>query len=295
MNSRLKKRWQTGLFRWGTGDRFAATRALALGGFLGAMIPGAFAAAAPPLQQAHAHNDYLHPRPLLDALDRGFCSVEADVFLVDGKLLVAHERFRATPERTLQTLYLDPLAARVRANGGRVHRDGPVFVLLIDLKSEAETTYAALHHVLGGYREILTRFQSNGVVATNAVMVIVSGNRPRETMAAQTERFAALDGRVEDLDSGLPVSFIPLISDNWTKHFRWRGRGEMAAEDADKLRAVVTRAHAQGRRVRWWAAPDEPRAWSALQAAGVDLINTDDLEGLRLFLGSARAGGTVNQ
>ena len=36
-----------------------------------------------PLPRAHAHNDYLHQRPLLDALDNGFCSVEADISLVD--------------------------------------------------------------------------------------------------------------------------------------------------------------------------------------------------------------------
>ncbi len=36
------------------------------------------------LSQAHAHNDYHHALPLLDALAHGFCSVEADVFLVDG-------------------------------------------------------------------------------------------------------------------------------------------------------------------------------------------------------------------
>ena len=32
-----------------------------------------------PLARAHAHNDYEHPRPLRDALDHGFTSVEADV------------------------------------------------------------------------------------------------------------------------------------------------------------------------------------------------------------------------
>ena len=37
-----------------------------------------------PLGQAHAHNDYYHKRPLLDALSHGFCSVEADVFLKNG-------------------------------------------------------------------------------------------------------------------------------------------------------------------------------------------------------------------
>ena len=43
-----------------------------------------------PLPRAHAHNDYRHERPLFDALDHGFCSVEADIFLVEGQLLIGH-------------------------------------------------------------------------------------------------------------------------------------------------------------------------------------------------------------
>ena len=50
-----------------------------------------------PLTKAHAHNDYEHNRPLYDALDHGFTSVESDVWLVDGELLVAHDRGRCEP------------------------------------------------------------------------------------------------------------------------------------------------------------------------------------------------------
>src|SRR5688572_20087049 len=59
-----------------------------------------------PLAAAHAHNDYEHTRPLLDALDLGYCSVEADIFLVNRQLLVAHNLEDTRPERTLQSLYL---------------------------------------------------------------------------------------------------------------------------------------------------------------------------------------------
>src|ERR1043165_7084012 len=59
------------------------------------------------LANAHAHNDYEHARPLLDALDHGFASVEADVWLVNGRLLVAHDEEAVRPDRTLQSLYLD--------------------------------------------------------------------------------------------------------------------------------------------------------------------------------------------
>src|SRR5262245_6399671 len=104
---------------------------------------GASAASPVPLQQAHAHNDYEHERPLLDALSFGFCSVEADIHLVKGELLVAHDLSRAKPGRTLQTLYLEPLRERARANGGRVYPGGPEFTLLIDLKTDWQTTYPA--------------------------------------------------------------------------------------------------------------------------------------------------------
>jgi hypothetical protein len=50
------------------------------------------------LARAHAHNDYERDEPLSDALAQGFSSVEADVWLVDGKLLVAHDLEQATPE-----------------------------------------------------------------------------------------------------------------------------------------------------------------------------------------------------
>src|SRR5205807_3967906 len=104
-----------------------------------------FGAEPAPLIHTHAHNDYEHKRPLLDALDHGFCSVEADIYLVDGELLVAHERNQVNRQRTLQALYLEPLKQRVKENGGRVYPNGPNCFLLIDIKTEAESTYSALH------------------------------------------------------------------------------------------------------------------------------------------------------
>jgi hypothetical protein len=236
-----------------------------------------------PLRHAHAHNDYEHKRPLFDALECGFCSVEADVWLVDGKLLVAHDRNQVKPERTLQALYLDPLRERARRNGGRIYPDGPEVTLLVDVKSDAGKTYTALREVLKAYSDILTVFRS-GSTATNAVTVIISGNRDRSVMPNETARYAALDGRLEDLDSNASSHFIPLVSESWTKIFKWRGAGPMPNVEKQTLRQTVTKAHAQGRKVRFWATPDQPKVWKELLDAGVDLLNADDLAGLQAFL-----------
>ena len=236
-----------------------------------------------PLPRAHAHNDYEHPRPLLDALDHGFGSIEADIHLVDGELLVAHDRDDVQPGRTLETLYLDPLRRRIRQNGGQVYPDGPPVILLIDIKSEAVATYAVLHQVLRRYADMLTIF-SGETMDEGPVTAIISGNRPRATMTAQPIRYAAYDGRLEDLELYAPTTFIPLISDNWFTFARWLGQGEPPEKVVKRLQEAVDKAHAQSRKIRFWATSDNPAVWRVLYDAGVDLLNADDLDGLRDFL-----------
>jgi hypothetical protein len=255
-------------------------RLLALALFLGA---AALAADPAPLVRAHAHNDYEHARPLLDALDHGFASIEADVYLVGGQLLVAHNLKDVKPERTLEALYLDPLRARVAQNGGRVYRGGPTITLLVDVKSGAGATYAALHASLEAYAAMLTVFR-DGVATPGAITVIVSGNRAPVVMAAQPLRYAAMDGRIDDLDGQTTSALVPWISDNWQKVFTWRWTGPMPEADRVKLQRCVLAAHAQGRRIRFWNTPDRPDAWRVLFEAGVDVLNTDNLAGLQAFL-----------
>jgi hypothetical protein len=232
----------------------------------------------------HAHNDYEHARPLLDALERGFCSVEVDVFLVNGELLVAHELAQTDPARTLDTLYLDPLLVMHEA-GGIDHATAGPLTLLIDIKSEASATYAAVHERLEAHAAMLTVFEPHGVTP-GSVTAVISGNRDRAAMQAQGHRYAAMDGRLADLDSGAPATLIPLISQSWFDQFLWMGDGTLPEEDRARLVDFADRAHAEERRLRFWSIPDNPNSWSQLLEAGVDLINTDDLDGFAAFAGT---------
>ena len=247
------------------------------------MLVVAWSQAADLRPQGHAHNDYLHTRPLANALSHGFRSIEADIWLTNGALLVAHDFKDTSAERTLQKLYLDPLRAFVKTNADR-RSDSPI-ILLVDVKSAAEPTYAALAKVLAGYTDILTEFKT-GSIQTNAVMVIVSGNRAQATMRDEARRWAAVDGRLPDLESNPPVALVPLVSDNWTKEFRWRGNGPLPDEERTRLRNLVSQAHRQGRIIRLWAAPDTETGWKELAEAGVDLLNTDKLAEMEGFLRS---------
>ncbi|MGW5004471.1 phosphatidylinositol-specific phospholipase C/glycerophosphodiester phosphodiesterase family protein [Streptomyces parvulus] len=247
-----------------------------------------------PLWRAHAHNDYEHPRPLLDALDHRFGSVEADIYLVEGQLLVAHDPEDLDPTRTLESLYLAPLAARVRAHHGRVYRrDRRALQLLVDIKTEGAATYLELDRQLRRYGHLFTSY-AHGRVLPGAVTAVVSGDRAaRAPMEAQRTRRAFYDGRLAGLGTSAPASFVPLISDNWTLNFTWQGVGAFPDAERRRLRSIVGTAHARGQRVRFWATPDiagpaRDAVWTELVAAGVDHLNTDDLAGLEAFLDAHR-------
>jgi hypothetical protein len=255
--------------------------------FVCAAVAAETGQAVEPLLNAHAHNDYLHKRPLFDALDHGFTSVEADVFLVGGKLLVAHEEKSIKPERTLEELYLEPLAERMERNRGRIYRDGPRFILLIDLKSEPRATYAALEDLLSKYRHVLTGVVGDEV-REGAVTVVVTGGRVNLGPLHVGWRLAGQDGTPDDLESDLPAHYMPMISDKWSKQFTWKGEGEMPANEREKLRAMAEKAHARGRMLRFWETPEKEEVWEELKTAGVDLINTDQLIRLELFLNGGK-------
>jgi hypothetical protein len=238
-----------------------------------------------PLDHAHAHNDYAHARPLLDALDRGYGSVEADIYLVDGALLVAHARDSVRADRTLESLYLAPLRAWIAAHGGRVYTDRPPLTFLIDVKSNAESTWTALEPLLRRYDDVITSWHGDSTT-TRPVVAVISGERPLVTLPAQRDRWAGLDGRLADLHAvhATPAVAMPLVSDDWKEITHWRGHGAPPKAARRRVASAVARAHAQGRRLRFWNTPDLPVVWRLLVQNGVDLIGADDLDALRRFL-----------
>lgn len=238
-----------------------------------------------PLVHAHAHNDYAHVHPLTDALDQGFCSVEADIFLVDGELRVGHNREDLRPGRTLERLYLDPLQARVKAHHGHVYDRKSPFTLLIDIKEDGRAVYEELRKRLPKYADVLTSYDASrrNKVRSGAITVVLSGDRPAEVLRAEEKRLAFVDGHLDEIPSERSDWLSPLVSDNFEARFKWRGVGPMSPKDRATLKASVAKAHRTGAKLRFWGAPDNETTWRTLYSAGVDVINTDDLAGLRRF------------
>ncbi len=236
------------------------------------------------LANAFAHNDYRHKRPLLDAQNNGYTHIEADVFLHNNKLVVAHINPYFKGKRTLENLYLAPLFEQACKKNGTIHEgyDKP-FTLMIDIKTDAKKTYRALKSLLEKYRPILSSYDT-GKVTNRAVTIVLSGNKPYDEVRKETSRLAFIDEDLRKVDRDTIANISRMASCKYSKLLKWKGNGEISDREKKRLLNYVTIAHKNGDQVRLWASPDNKAVWKEILSCGVDLINTDKLVALKNFL-----------
>ena len=252
---------------------------------LNALLIGASPKDVKPIRDGHSHNDYWRNRPMLDALDHGFCSVEADVFLRDGQFWAGHVPAEIMLRRNLETIYFQTLKEQIALNGGTVYPGVETFYLWIEFKEDPEEAWAALVPMLEKYKDMLASV-TDGVKKPGPVQVIITGNRPFKSFEDSKGKtfYATLDGRFSDLDNpNRPAWMVGAINENWGSVSSWKGSGEFPADQRAKLAALIDKAHSQGRILRFWGAPQNATFWTELRRLKVDLINTDHLTTFRNF------------
>lgn len=226
----------------------------------------------------HAHNDEMHAEPLQQALRDGFSTIEVDVHLVDGKLLVGHSLGDAQARQLeLESTYFQPLKERVEQHGG-VFPNWPEVTLMLDFKGDASDTYRAVLPLLKKYESMLVKVRG-GEVEPGAVRVSFTGNRP--DLKSSKDRLAFLDGQLHDVllhPDQIDPRLTPTVSGNYRMFLRWNGQGEMPAKDRQKLTNLARQCDELHVDMRLWDAPDQANAWEALADCGVDRINTDHLD-----------------
>ncbi len=241
----------------------------------------------PPLPHAFAHRDDEHDRPLFDALALGVRHVELDVWFLFGRLLVAHDPQDLRPRRTLDRLYLTPLVEAYRE--GHLDRRDATWIY-VDVKTRAEPAYRAVERLAARHASWIARPGEDG----RPIHLILTGNRPRYPSLHARGGICRYDGRLADLAAPRSAATMPTVSADWTRFTTWRGDGPMPSDDLANLRAAVHAAHDAGQQLRFWATPDRPgpereTVWRTLLDEGVDLLNSDDLEGLARFLEARQA------
>ncbi|KAK1997058.1 hypothetical protein LX36DRAFT_88408 [Colletotrichum falcatum] len=250
----------------------------------------------------HSHNDYWRKRPIYDALEAGCIGIEADVWLYGTELFVGHNKWSLREKNTFTNLYIDPLVrildernANLNSSFQRVPRGiyetNPVqtMVLLVDLKTGGSETWPQVVRQLEPLRERgwLTKVV-NDKIHYGPITVVGTGNTPFELVAENsTYRDTFFDAPLLKLDGYdfnptnsyyTSVSFKKAIGTVWF--------GDLTEAQIMKLRNQVKAAHSRGLKVRYWDLPAWPisvrnHIWDVLVREGVDILNVDDLKGVK--------------
>jgi hypothetical protein len=221
----------------------------------------------------HAHNDYKKTEPLTNAIRNKVFSIEADVFLSGGKLLVAHNKNELATASTLDSLYLQPIIGLFSKYKGTISEDTAYApVLMIDIKENGEPALAVLIKLLATYPSVFDRS-----VNAKAVQIVISGERGPLFKWVSYPSFILFDGRPNEPYDTAKLKRIAFISDNWSLY---HGTHD---DNNTRLKQVVEKAHAMGKRIRLWASPDYADAWKLQQRLGIDIINTDKVAECREY------------
>jgi len=254
----------------------------------------------------HSHNDYWRPIPFYSALAAGAISVEADVWLYNGTLHVGHEESALTNERTLESLYLQPilsvLQAQNPANSSFVHgttkngvfdtNNAQTLYLFIDVKTDGPSTWPVVVKALQPLRSAgyLSTFNGTGVT-TGPVTVVGTGNTPLNQVQGVWPRDYFFDASLPVLNStqsNITSDVSVIASTSFTSQFGMAKNGTLTAAQTKLLKAQIDTAHRKNIKVRYWDQPLWPvgtrnAIWRLLYNSGADLINVDDLDGAANF------------
>ncbi len=220
--------------------------------------------------RGHSHNDYKQEIPLLTAYYAEMGSIEADVFLKDGALFVAHEASEIKPGFTLKKIYLDPLAQFFKAKGNHPYANAALKLqLVVDVKEDYKHVLPVLLKELEAYGEVFDAKKN-----ANAIKVVISGDMPAPADFKDYDEQLSFDGRPTTVYTEAQLTRVAMISDDLKNHTVWNGKGNPTKTDEVKMRAAINNAHKKGKPFRFCASQDSPNTWIVLERLGAVWINT---------------------
>ena len=225
-------------------------------------------------QNAHSHNDYEQKFPFESAYNLEFDSIEADLYLKDNEIFVAHDWDKIKPDKTFKNLYLNPLLLKIKENNGFVYQNKKRLTLMLDLKKEGREIIKVLFDQMQPFIKELKN-----------VRIVLSGDMPPPDEFNNYDKIFFFDGRREFTYSKKEFKKVAFVSASFLDFGKyWIGKTSMPEETSRKIDLFVKEMHGKGKKVRLWATPNTVLGFETLKKLKVDIIGTDDLELLADFL-----------
>jgi hypothetical protein len=245
--------------------------------------------------------------PLYEAVHYGCISVEADVWKKDDgdDLYVGHSTWSLTRERTLRSLYIDPLLEildRMNTNTDFAqNQDGQwrgvfdedptqTFVLLIDIKHSPQEIFDMVMAQLEPLRRkgYLSFVDENGHVVKRPLIIVGTGETPFDKILAHEHlRDIFFDAPLADFaNSNLVTQYNQsnsYLASTSLGQLEINFSQPVSQSALQLLKSQISAAQEAGLHARYWDVAEWPvgarnLAWTTLVKLGVDFLSVDDLK-----------------
>jgi hypothetical protein len=225
--------------------------------------------------------------------------------LINGELYVAHTNSSIDPNRTLRSLYLDPLTTILKnqnAPNGIVNSTSirgvwdvdpsRTLVLMTDMKTEGLSTFDAVQEQLAPLREKgwLTTWNGSAIVP-GPITIVGTGNTPfgsilNSSSTNSTYRSIFFDAPLDNLSSIYNASNSYYTSTSLESRLDCQMKIPLTGltdGQLNTIKAQITKASNLGLVSRYWEIPAWPvvrmtTIWRQLEELNIGMLNTDAID-----------------
>ncbi|MFA5329092.1 MAG: hypothetical protein WC384_14960 [Prolixibacteraceae bacterium] len=222
--------------------------------------------------------DFTSQTELWESIGHGIFNFQADVMYIYGKIYVT-QMMPDTENHKLPTLseaYLYPLYNQFKKNGGEIipGYSGDIF-LILNFMAQPAQVYKQLSAEMRPFSDMLS-FSLDGTEHPGKLSILIKDKNQFEKINSIKPGFLALVGTMSDIGKDVDSKKMPLIELDFTEITSWKGIGNIPFEDFTKIKDLVSKVHAQNKKISLINCPTYKTVADLILTAKVDFMNTAD-------------------
>jgi len=221
-----------------------------------------------------ASQNFYNQNDIWDAIGKGIINFEADIMYIYGRNYVT----RSMPDSinhqfpTFINAYLYPLYNQFKKNNGEIIPGfkSEIF-LIVNFASTPLQVYNKLVAEMAPFKEMMT-YQKDGKLIQGKARVLINDSNYYNKFKSKQNNFFGVVGKIDDIEKNFDSALMPLIEIDFEKITRWNGTGNIPYEDFVLLKNLVSKVHAQDKKLSIFNCPEEKSLFELLLKSKVDYI-----------------------
>jgi hypothetical protein len=236
-----------------------------------------------------SHN-FTSKSELWESIGNGIINYKADVMYIYGKLYVTDMMPDSINHKlpTLTDAYLYPLYNQFKKNNGQILPGyADEIFLILNFTNQPLQVYKQLAIEMRPFSEMLS-YKTDGVEHKGKLKILIANKEYFDLINANKPGFLVLAGKLSDVEKNIDAAKMPLIVADFEEFTKWKGTGNIPFDDFVKIKEIVAKVHAQGKKISITNCPSNKTIADLILTSKVDYLTTPDGAKMAEFFTTAK-------